>query len=136
MLYMLDTDICSYTMRKGSAPILAALEARVEAGHQICISVITYTELRLGAERSAAKNKYHHLLDEFADRLDLIADWTRREADRFAQIQARLFAQGSPIGQNDTMIAAHALSLNTILVTNNQRHFSQVAGLVIENWLQ
>lgn len=136
MLYMLDTDICSYTMRKGSEPILAALEVRVEAGHQICLSVITYMELRLGAERSAAKNKYHRLIDEFSDRLDLIADWTRPDADRFAQIQAGLFAQGSPIGHNDTMIAAHALSLNAILVTNNQKHFSQVTGLVTENWLQ
>ncbi len=67
--------------------------------------------------------------------MDFIADWSTKEADKFAELQAHLMGQGSPIGANDTMIAAHALSLGVVLVTNNQRHFSKVEGLTLENWL-
>lgn len=136
MLYMLDTDICSYIMRQVPKPLLSAMEEKVESGRTICISVITYSELRLGAARSAASENYNHLIDELSDRLDFIADWTTKEADRFAELQSRLFAEGTPIGHNDTMIAAHAISLDAVLVTNNHKHFSKVRGLTLENWAQ
>lgn len=135
MLYMLDTDTCSYLMREHPAAVLRAMEKKVEAGADICISVITYSELRLGAARSQARAKYDGLIDALSDRLDFIADWSTKEADQFADAQARLLGQGTPIGANDTMIAAHALSLDAVLVTNNQRHFSKVNGLALENWL-
>lgn len=135
-LYMIDTDICSYIMKQTPASLLAKMETQVEQGHDICISVITYAELRLGAERSQASEKYHRLIDEFSDRLDFIADWSTTEADRFASLQAKLFASGSPIGANDTMIAAHAMSIGAVLVTNNQRHYSRVEGLDFDNWLE
>ena len=134
MLYMLDTDICSYIMKRAPGALLAAMQEKVESGRTICISVITYAELRLGAARSATKDKYNRLIDEFSDRLDYVADWTTKEADRFAGLQAELFAKGKPIGHNDTMIAAHALEIDAVLVTNNHKHFSQVAGLTVENW--
>ena len=136
MLYMLDTDICSYIIRQAPRPLLSAMEEKVESGRTICISVITYSELRLGAARSAASEKYNRLIDEFSDRLDFIADWTTKEADCFAELQSRLFAEGTPIGHNDTMIAAHAISLDAVLVTNNHKHFSKVRGLTLENWAQ
>ncbi|ABI93328.1 type II toxin-antitoxin system VapC family toxin [Roseobacter denitrificans] len=134
-LYMLDTDICSYLMREHPAAVLRAMEKQVEAGEDICISVITYSELRLGAARSQARAKYDGLIDALSDRLDFIADWSTKEADRFADVQSHLLGQGAPIGANDTMIAAHALSLGAVLVTNNQRHFSKIEELVLENWL-
>ena len=129
---MLDTDICSYLMREQPAKVLRAMEQHVEAGDDICISVITYSELRLGAACSKARAKYDGLIDALSDRLDFIADWSTNEADRFADVQARLLGQGTPIGANDTMIAAH-MSLGAVLVTNNQRHFSKVEGLALEN---
>lgn len=132
---MLDTDTCSYLMREHPVEILQEMQTRVETGHDICISVITYSELRLGAARSQAKTKYNRLIDALSDRLDFIADWSTKEADQFAELQAHLMGQGTPIGNNDTMIAAHALSLGAILVTNNQRHFLKVDGLMLENWI-
>ena len=61
--------------------------------------------------------------------------WGMPEADEFARIQAELLAAGTPIGNNDAMIAAHALSSGSTLVTNNERHFARVSGLDQENWL-
>jgi len=134
MIYMLDTDICSYIMREQSLSILQALNEKSSRGHGICISVITYQELKFGAER-AKTGKYHLRIASFCERLDLIADWTPVQADAFARIQAGLFNQGKPIGFADAMIAAHALTLDATLVTNNRKHFSIVDGLVMETWV-
>ena len=132
---MLDTDTCSYLMRARDVEVLAAMEDRVEAGHHICISVITYAELRLGAARSQANDKYDTLIDALVERLDFVAEWTAEAADRFANLQARLLGQGASIGTNDAMIAAHALTIDAVLVTNNTRHFARVENLKLENWL-
>jgi len=133
---MLDTDTCSFLMRAHDISVLRSMQAKVEAGDDICISVITYSELRLGAARSQAQHKYDRLIDALSDRLDFIADWSTKEADIFAELQSSLLGQGTPIGSNDAMIAAHARSLGAVLVTNNQRHFSRVEGLTLENWLE
>ena len=61
--------------------------------------------------------------------------WGKPQADEFARIQAALFSAGTPIGSNDAMIAAHALSSGCTLVTNNERRFGRVSGLDQENWL-
>lgn len=112
-----------------------SMQARVEAGDDICISVITYSELRHGAAHSQARKKYDRLIDTLSDRLEFIADWSIKEDDLFATLQAALIGRRMPIGTNDVMIAGRALSLNAVLVTNNRRHFSRVDGLALENWL-
>ena len=131
---MLDTDTCSYIMREQSPGLLQSMQARVEAGDDICISIITYSELRLGAAWSQARQKYDRLIDALSDRLNYIADWSTKDADVFAGLQAGLMGKGTPVGTNDAMIAAHALSLGAVLVINNQRHFSRVEGLALANW--
>ena len=133
MTYMLDTNICSYIMRQHSRSILETLENRAAEGHILCMSVITYQELRFGAERVGSA-KYHARIDKVCERLDYVADWTTECADRFAVTQSSLLRKGSPIGFADAMIASHALIINATLVTNNQKHFSQVEGLQLENW--
>ena len=133
MIHMLDTDTCSYIMRQHSQSVLEALQDKVEMGHTLCMSVITYQELRFGAERRGSA-KYHTRIDKICERLDYVADWTTRCADRFAVTQASLLAKGKSIGFADAMIASHALVLDATLVSNNQRHFSQVSGLQLENW--
>jgi tRNA(fMet)-specific endonuclease VapC len=125
MLYMLDTDTCSYIQRQHPIAVLEIMQTKAEAGHTFCISVITYAELRLGAARSSNKNKHDLLISEFCERLDSIQSWDSIAADHFAELQALLLRKGIPIGVNDSMIAGHALSLEAVLV-NNQKHFSKV----------
>ena len=134
MRYMLDTDICSYLMRRSSDTLLEKLQLQAEIGSKIGISVITYMELRLGAERSAASIKYNRLINELEARLDFIAEWKKEQAQMFAIYQARFLKKGKPIGTNDMMIAVHALTTASVLITNNGRHFSRMPDLMIENW--
>lgn len=132
MIYMLDTDMCSYIMRDRAAWVLQNLNDKSSAGHLVCISVITYQELRFGAERVSSK-KYHERIDAICERIDYVADWGTQQADAFATTQADLFRAGVPIGFTDTMIAAHALTVDAVLVTNNLKHFARVPGLAVEN---
>jgi tRNA(fMet)-specific endonuclease VapC len=111
------------------------MQDKAEAGHDLCISAISYAELRLGAVRSGNPRKHNRLISEFCERLNAVFSWDTNAADSFALLQAKLFKAGTPIGGNDTMIAGHALSVNAIIVTNNQKHFRQVKKLNIENWV-
>ena len=111
------------------------LQNKVEARNSICISAITYAEQRLGAERSNNPKKHHALISEYVERLEDVLAWDKEAADQFARLQSYLFRNGHPIGNNDTMIAAHALATDAVLVTNNIKHFSKVPDLSIENWL-
>ncbi len=133
MIYMLDTDISSYIMRQHARSVLETLNDKASAGYILCISVISYLELRFGAER-VGSTKYHQRIDGFCDRIDYVAEFTIESAEQCARLHATLLKNGTPIGLNDTMIAAHALSIDATLVTNNHKHFSQVDGLRLENW--
>ena len=135
MQYMLDTDICSYVIRSREARLLRTMQTRARSGVGICISAITYAELKLGAQRSASVDRHAEAIRSFCDRLTQVLAWERPAADEFARIQAELLSEGTLIGNNDAMIAAHALSIGCILVTNNQRHFAKVPGLDLENWI-
>lgn len=134
MLYMLDTDISSYIMRRRPRAVLEALEERAAARARLVISSITYAELRLGARRSAATQKHQTLIDAYCQRLAQVLPWDAAAADAFADLQANLLTVGTPIGVNDAMIAGHALASGAVLVSNNQRHFARVPGLKLENW--
>ena len=116
-------------------PALGTLQAKALSGAEISISAISYAELRLGAERSRRRNRYRLAIRLFCDRLNRIMAWDTAAADEFAVLQAELLKIGKPIGRNDAMIAAHALSIGSVLVTNNRKHFSRVPGLKIENWI-
>ena len=135
MQYMLDTDICSYVIRDRDPRLLATLQTKAHSGAEISISAITYAELRLGAERSRRAESYKQAIGLFCERLNRITAWDAVAAEEFAALQAELFKSGTPIGGNDAMIAAHALSIGSVLVTNNRKHFSRVRRLKIENWI-
>ncbi len=134
-LYILDTDICSHLIRKNPPEVLAAMDATVQQGHEIAISAITYAELMLGAKRSGNPEKHLALISELCERLHDIYAWDASAAEQFADLQTVLFNKGTPIGANDTLIAAHVLSLEATLVTNNTKHFSKVPALNIVNWI-
>ncbi len=75
------------------------------------------------------------MVDEFL-RIVPTLSWDTKAANRHGELRAELKAHGTPIGDFDEMIAAHALAIGAVVVTNNTRHFSRVPGLVIENWLR
>jgi len=132
-LYVLDTDTCSYIIRKNPAQVLSAMQEKSERGDYITISSITYAELLLGAERSNARKKHLTLITSFTECLDEILPWDGSAAESFSKLQAALYKKGTPIGPNDTMIAGHVLSVSATIVTNNTKHFKQVPKLKIEN---
>lgn len=132
MRYLLDTDTASYAIR-GSFPALDARLARAPA-RDLAISVITRAELLFGVERRDNPRGLARVVHAFLDRMT-IPPWDNAAADSFAKLRAQLERQGTPIGFADTMIAAHALALKAALVTNNQKHFQNVKGLALENWI-
>jgi tRNA(fMet)-specific endonuclease VapC len=130
--YLLDTDTASYAIR-GTFPVLDARLASV-ASREMAISVITRAELLFGLEKRSNPRGLSRVVHSFLDRITILP-WDNAAADTFAIVHVQLEKLGTPIGFADTMIAAHALSLKATLVTNNSKHFKNVKGLLIENWI-
>jgi len=100
---------------------------------EISISAITLAELRYGAnQRNSAK--LHSLIDNFIGDVAVLP-FDHECAGRYADLANALARKGSPIGEFDTLIAAHAIALDLTLVTNNVKHFRRVRGLKLENWI-
>lgn len=134
--YMLDTCICSFIMRHHPISVLERLQKEVEAGNNIVISAITYSEMRFGAIGKKASPKHNVLVDEFISRLDEILPWNSEAVEASAAIKKSLNNAGTPIGNNDACIAGHAVAEDCILVTNNTREFKRVNNLKLEDWVR
>jgi tRNA(fMet)-specific endonuclease VapC len=132
MKVMLDTDICIYTIRQHPQSVLDRF-ARYLAG-DLGISVMTLAELDYGVSKSSDPARNRQALDEFISPLQ-VATFDRSASWHCGRIRAALDRKGVPIGSMDLLIAAHALSLDIPLVTNNQKKFRRVPGLRTENWL-
>lgn len=132
MKYLLDTNVCIDLMRHKGA---LALE-RIKALHvgDIGISTITLAELQHGVARSHDREKNQAAVLMFSVPL-MILDFDRAAAEVYGDLRAQLETEGQPIGAMDTLIAAHALSLDAVLVTNNTREFDRVVGLQVEDWV-
>ncbi len=131
--YMLDTDISSYIMKRSHDAVLKKL--RKVALEVVCISVITKSELMFGVEESPKRQQDQAALEEYLRHV-MVLDFPDEAAIHYAQIRAALKARGAMIGANDLFIAAHARSLDLMLVTNNTGEFGRVPHLKIENWTQ
>jgi len=131
-MYMLDTNICIYVLKNHSDK----LRHKFKAIKNICISSVTYGELCFGIENggNSKREARWEQLDLFTQRL-AIDPWDEDAARHYGSIRALLKEQGTPIGNNDLLIAAHARSLNAVLVTNNIREFNRVPDLSLENWV-
>ena len=129
--YMLDTNMASYTVR-GAGPALAARLVAVPMA-QMCVSSVTEGELLYGLARRPGATALQTVVQEFLKRVDVLA-WDSAAARRYGVLRAALEAAGTPLGNLDTLIAAHALSAGAILVTNNQA-FARVSALVVDNWV-
>ena len=130
--YLLDTNICIYIAKKKPTSVLQRFE-KIEIG-EVAMSIITYGELLLGAEKSNHPKKTKDILKELAGLIPPLP-LTINVGEHYAKIRAALEKKGKPIGNNDLWISAHALALNTILVTNNLKEFSRVPHLKVENWI-
>ena len=131
-MYMLDTDICIYVIKRKPVSVLKHLES-LQPG-QLALSVITFAELMNGAKKSQHVEKNVAKLNALNEFLEILP-FDKQAAIAYGDIRSSLEKQGRVIGSNDLLIAAHALSLDCILVTNNQREFNRVDGLKIENWV-
>jgi len=130
-MYMLDTNICIYVLKNRSD----ALRHKFKTIKNICISSVTYGELCYGIENgdAAMREARREQLDVFTQRL-LIDPWDEEAAKHYGAIRACLKKQGT-LSNNDLLIAAHARSMDVVLVTNNVREFNRVPGLLVKNWL-
>ncbi len=133
MKYLLDTNICIYALNKRPPGILERL--RAVGPTAVSISVITAVELRHGAEKSRDPAKANAKLDRFFSPIKIFP-FDESAALRAGRLRAELDRRGRPIGDFDSLIAAQALALNLILVSNNLREFDRVSGLVCENWVE
>ena len=129
--YMLDTDICSYIMKRSSDLLLSRLQ-KVPVG-DLCVSVITKSELLYGVEISPRRRQDEAALNAFLSHVEVL-DFPDTACLHYARIRAALKRAGTMIGANDLLIAAHARTLALTLVTNNTREFGRVPKLAIENW--
>jgi tRNA(fMet)-specific endonuclease VapC len=131
-LYLLDTNILSDLVRNPQGRIATRIAQVGEKS--VCTSVVVASELRFGAARRSAPK-----LTAQVDAILAVLEVRPFDipADReYAKLRLHLEQAGTPIGPNDMLIAAHALALESTLVTANTGEFARVPGLAVENWLE
>jgi tRNA(fMet)-specific endonuclease VapC len=130
--YLLDTNIISELVKNPREIIFSKIQSIGE--EKICTSIVVACELKFGARK---KNS-----PQLLQKIELILDsieilpLTDPVEEYYAEIRTYLEQQGTPIGGNDLLISAHALTLDLTIVTANVREFSRVPNLKVENWLE
>ncbi len=132
MTYMLDTNICIYVLKKKPEKVFQKL--MTINPNDVCISAVTYAELIHGVEKSAMVERNRVALAMMLANIRVL-DFDVNAANEYGKIRATLEKRGTPIGPLDTMIAGHAISCDCIVITNNEKEFSRVPGLKVENWI-
>jgi tRNA(fMet)-specific endonuclease VapC len=133
MNYLLDSNICVYLINRKD-PVLISRMRRVPI-EWVCVSSIVVAELLFGAAKSAFPVKNRQAIADFLANLTIL-DFDAEAAAHYGDIRASLERKGTPIGPLDLLIAAHARSRGLTLVTNNEREFTRVDGLKLENWIK
>jgi tRNA(fMet)-specific endonuclease VapC len=131
-LYLLDTDICSYAIKRKQPDLLSKIRAGL-VSEAIAISAITRGELLYGLELVPDAKTLKLAVLAFLDTIPCM-EWPVSAADHYAKLRSAQKTTGNLVGYMDTLIACHALAEDLILVTNNERDFSRIPGLSIENW--
>ncbi len=131
MKYLLDTNVCVDYLT-GRFPQVADRIQR-SAPEELCLSSIVIAELRYGADKSGKPSRNHKLLDVLTNEIPS-RDFDSSSASMYGKVRATLEKKGQPIGPNDMLIAAHALSLGLVLVSDNLGEFKRVTGLKVQNW--
>jgi len=130
MIYLLDTNVASYVI-KGNIPQVRQRLVKVPLA-SVAISVVTEAELRFGVARKPEAARLKIAVEEFLLRIN-VSPWDSEAAKQYAHVRSALEVSGEPMGNLDLMIAAHALSIQAVLVTND-RVFRRVKQLQIEDW--
>jgi len=133
MKYLLDTNICIYIINEKPEKVLRKFEQYPVS--EFGISSITQAELQYGVEKSKNKNTNQNALDEFLLPLTILPFHGKRLVTCYGEIRALLESKGKTIGPLDTLIAAHALGLDLIIISNNIKEFSRIPRLKCENWI-
>jgi tRNA(fMet)-specific endonuclease VapC len=128
---LLDTNICIYIARH-RPPAMAERFAAASPG-SFRISIVTWGELCFGANKSQDPSRARSALERFAESVP-VQPMGEDVGMHYGEIRAVLERAGTPIGNNDLWIAAHARSLGTKLITNNMKEFVRVPGLELDGW--
>lgn len=131
MNYLLDTNICIYLIKRKPPQVLQRFR-QLQPG-SVFISSVTTSELYYGAQKSQRVQTNLEALNNFLLPFRIV-DYDESASFLYGELRADLEKRGQPIGPLDMMIAAHALSLDVPLVTNNTKEFERVKGLKLENW--
>jgi tRNA(fMet)-specific endonuclease VapC len=131
--YILDTNICIYLIKENPLSVLEKFKS-LKPG-SVGISSITLAELQYGIEKSSKPEQNKIALHQFLIPIEIVS-FDDGAAIVYGSVRAGLEKAGTPIGALDTLIAAHAKNLNCTLVTNNEREFTRVKGLKVENWVE
>ena len=132
MNYLLDTNICIYLIKRKPPEVLQRFR-QLQPG-SVFISSVTTSELYYGAQKSQRVQTNLEALNNFLLPFRIV-DYDESASFLYGELRADLEKRGQPIGPLDMMIAAHALSLDVPLVTNNTKEFERVKGLKLENWV-
>ncbi len=131
MDWMLDTNICSYVIKRRSELVLRRFHQHDHS--TISISAITSYELYAGCERSPNRERLFEKVNEFLRPFPILP-FEDKDSRQAALIRAVLERAGTPISACDILLAAHAMNHNLTLVTNNTREFKRVKGLKLADW--
>lgn len=130
--WMLDTNMCIAIINQKPPQVRQRLLQIAPAA--VAVSEIVHYELAFGVCNSQQPEQNQRNLTHFLRYVQVLA-WGEAQSVAAAQIRCELARQGTPIGHYDTLIAAHARSLDVVLVTHNTREFGRVDALHIEDWM-
>jgi len=129
--YLLDTNACIDFLTGRFPRVGERLLSLTPA--DVAVGSVVVAELRYGAEKSARSSENNRRLDRFFEDMPVV-DFDARAASAYGSLRLHLEQEGTPIGPNDMLIAAQALAVRWVLVTDNVSEFARVQGLTIENW--
>ena len=132
MMFLIDTNICIYIMNNHPPQVIQKFR-EIGAGN-VCISSVTVSELQYGVFKSKQIKKNVKRLDEFLSPFEIIS-YDESASIYYGKIRSHLEKKGHVIGPLDMLIAAHAVSENLTLITNNEKEFKRVKSLKVENWV-
>jgi len=131
MIYMLDMNICSFIIREKPLSVKERLKT-VSRDYKIVLSSVVASELLYEAYKKRSP-KLINTVKTFIDFFEVLP-FDLSVSEEYGKLRASMEKRGMITGAYDLQIAAHALSLNVILVTNNTKEFSKIENLRVEDW--